>query len=238
VRLDLESAELDRLALEENRRVAVRDLGRAVGADGPAEPRFDGRHDRGGEVDRAELTARAIAARPDVKALGEQVRALELRVRAVRAERWPRLQARAVWTRSSGDPFQPEELLQGTVGLAWTPFASGTRAPRAASLDAERQALEADLAELRRAIAVEVDGALARLRTARAAVEVRRRGVELAAETLRVESERHAAGRSTTNDLLEAEADLRLQRTQSELARLDVLRAWLRLQLAAGVELL
>ncbi|MEE8526897.1 MAG: efflux RND transporter permease subunit [Thermoanaerobaculia bacterium] len=238
VRLDFESAELDRLALVATRRVAVRDLGRAIGTDGPVEPRFDGRHDRDRELESEKLTRRALAERPDVKAFVAEIRSLELRAGAVKAERWPRLEARAAWVRSSGDPFHPEELLQGSVGLAWAPFAAGTRAPRVAAVDAERQALEADLAELLRAIAVEVEGALARLRTARAAVAVRRRGVELAAETLRVERERHAAGRSTTNDLLEAEAELRLQRTESEIARLDVLRAWVRLQLTAGVELL
>ena len=41
VRLDLESAELDRLRLEGRRRVVAHDLGRTVGYDGPVEPVFD-----------------------------------------------------------------------------------------------------------------------------------------------------------------------------------------------------
>jgi outer membrane protein TolC len=81
---------------------------------------------------------------------------------------------------------------------------------------------------------VEVRSALAELVTARAAVGVAERGVEQAGETLRVEAERHAAGRSTTNDLLDAEAALRRERTTRDLARLDVVRAHLRLALAKG----
>ena len=238
VRLDLESAELDRLALVENRRVAVLGLGRAVGERGPVEPRSGGELDLDVDPAAEEITAAALAERPDVRAVEQELEGLELQAKAVRAERWPRLQAKATWQASSGDPFRAEELLDGSLGLVWSPFAAGTRKPRIAAVEAERTALAADLEELRRGVALEIRDALAGLATARAAVEVRRRGVELASETLRVERERHAAGRSTTNDLLDAEAALRRQRTLAELARIDVLRAWVRLELASGAEFL
>ncbi len=235
VRLDLESARLDRVRLEESRRVAALELGRAVGHDGPVEPLLTGvALDRPETPPAAQLTAAALARRPDIEALTSQLHARQLRARAVRAERYPRLGARATWTRSSGDPFRPEELLEGAVALTWSPFAAGTRKPRAAALESEAEVLAADLSELRRAIAVEVHDALANITTAREAVAVRRRGVELASETLRVERERHSAGRSTTNDLLDAEANLRRQSTLAELARFDLVGAWIRLDLATG----
>ncbi len=121
--------------------------------------------------------------------------------------------------------------------VTWRPFAAGTRATTAGALAAERDALELDLEEARRAVAVEVRDAVAGLVTAREAVEVGLRGVEQATETLRVERERHEAGRSTTNDLLDAEAAVRDQATRLELARLDVTRAWVRLWLATGRDL-
>ncbi len=43
-----------------------------------------------------------------------------------------------------------------------------------------------------------------------------------------------AAGRSTTNDLLDAEAQHHRSLTQRELTRLDATRAWIRLWLASG----
>jgi outer membrane protein TolC len=103
-----------------------------------------------------------------------------------------------------------------------------------AAISAERDATRADLAEARRGIEVQVRQAVARLITARETVSVSRRGVEQATETSRVERERNNAGRATTNDLLAAEAELRNQRTRLEIARLEVVRAWLRLWLAVG----
>ena len=237
VRLDLESGELDLVALAEARRAATHELGRVVGHDGPVGPSGESVEPSEELPSATELVARAYASRADLAAIGHRLRALELRAKAVRAEGLPRLEARATVTRSNGDPFRPESLVDATLGLTWTPFASGTRKPRAAAYEAEREALAADLRELERGIAVAVERSLADLTTARMAVDVRRRGVELATETLRVERERHAAGRSTTNDLLAAEATLRRQTTQSELARIDVLRARVELALVVGSEL-
>ena len=234
IRLELESAELDRRRMRSMRRVAVADLGRAVGHDGPVEPRLESPTDRETPIDLDAWTSDALAHRADIAALEQRMLALELQAGAVRAERLPRLEAVARYQATSGDPFRAEELLDGSVVLAWRPFASGTRAPRAAALDAERDALAADLTELRRAVALELQEAVSRLETARLAVDVRRRGVELAEETLRVERERHRAGRATTNDLLDAEARLRRERTANELARLDVLLAWVAVDLARG----
>ena len=250
VRLDLESAELDRLVLTEDRRVALTDLGRAIGHGGSVEPQVDedgwnedGLSEEAGSepkefLGKDELIAAALASRPDVAALEALVEAQELKARAVKAERYPRLSATASWVRSDGDPFLPESLISGKLGLSWSPFASGTRAPRRAALEAEHQALQADLEELKRAVAVQVQGSLARISTAQAAARVRRRGVELATETLRVERERNRVGRATTNDLLDAEATLRQQRTQSDLARIDIVRFQFELELAAGMEIL
>jgi len=234
IRLDLESAELDRRRLRDLRGVAVDDLGRAVGAGGPAEPAPMEDVDRGLTPALDEAVDAALAARADVAALEAQVHALGLRARAVKAEGWPRFDARLTYQRSDGDPFFPDELATGAVGLSWSLFAGGTRGPRAAAVEAQAEALRAELTELRRGVRLELADALARLSTARAAVDVRARGVELATETLRVERERHGAGRSTTNDLLAAEAALRRQRTEHDLARLEVLRAWISYDLAVG----
>ena len=204
-----------------------------MGHDGPVAPKPLTSFDRPLDPVASELTDLAWQ-RPDVRALETQSQALELQAKAVRAERLPRLAARATWQTSSGDPFRPEELLEGAVALTWRPFDGGTRGPRAAAFEAERDALQADLDELRRAIGVQVEAGLDALQVARLAVDVRRRGFELATETLRVERERYAAGRSTTNDLLDAETALRRRQTESALADLGVLGVWLQLDLVVG----
>ena len=234
VRLDLEDAELDLLHLDAARDNAIRELAWAVGVEGTVEPVHVG-IDR--EIPRppfSELLAMAFESRPDIASMEQRIRELDLRARAVRAERLPTLRAQAVWSRSGGDPFRADELVEGTLGLVWTPFAAGTRAPRKAAFEAEQESLEADLLEVRRRIELSLHHRLAELDTAHSALEVRGRGVELAEETLRVERERYGAGRSTTNDLLAAEAALRNQRTARELARIEILNAWLELCLEVG----
>ena len=236
VRLELESGELDQSRLAQQRLVAVADLARTLGLEGQVEPAWDGNFDRGQDPSLGTAISSALESRVDLQALEAQLRALELRAKAVKAERLPKLEAVASLQQSDGDPFRPDELVQGTLNVTWVPFAKGTRAPRRAALEAEAEALRADLVELRRGVELQVRSALAQIAVARRAVEVRERGVELAGETLRVEQERNSAGRSTTNDLLAAEAALRRQRTENSLARLELLSAWVAFDLALGQE--
>ncbi|MEM9555366.1 MAG: efflux RND transporter permease subunit [Acidobacteriota bacterium] len=241
VELELESARLERTELVARRDVVARTLGRAVGVDGPVEPAPSAAIDRAQAVEvdteaaaMLRLIEEARAARSDRVALLARLEAGELEARAVGAERLPRVDARATYFVSDGDPLAPESQLQAAVGVRWTPFDGGARGARRAAREAEVEALRADLVELERAIELAVRDAVAELRVARAAQAVRARGVVLATETLRVERERHAAGRSTTNDLLDAEASLRRQRTLHDVARLEVLRALVSLDLALG----
>jgi outer membrane protein TolC len=234
VSLALDQAEQDRLALEQARAVLVAALARAIGHDGELEPMPAPDLLLLGPPLLEELVDRAMSQRSDAGALSASVEALERRRAAVRAELLPRLDASATWTWSNGSPYSADNWTEAALTVTWTPLASGTRGPRAAALAAQRDAAHADLEELHRAIRVEIRTALAGLETARGAFDVGTRGVEQARETLRVERERHLAGRATTNDLLEAEAVLRDRRTTRELARLDVVRAWIELWLALG----
>ena len=234
IRLALESAELQALTFEENLEVARAELGRTLGEPGPVDairvPDWIARP----VPTTKELMDVAVENRPDIVALEAAVNALDSRRAAVKAEIIPRVDAKVSWTWSDGSPYAESNWTEGAVVVSWNPFAAGTRGPRAAALTAERDATIAELTEARRGVEVQVRQAVARLITARKEVDVRRRGVEQSTETARVERERNAAGRTTTNDLLEAEAQLRDQTTRLEIARLDVVRAWLRLWLAVG----
>ncbi len=232
VRLDLEAAVLDLERLARGRTLATETLGWAIGFGGPVEPTLDTKLERPAPPELNGLIEQALEHRTDLAAVATQSEALALEARAVRATRLPRLEARGTWSATEGDPFRPESLGQAGLHLRWTPFAAGTRRPQKDALDHQRQALESELASLRRAVALEVERAYIAVVDAREAVPVRERGVELATETLRVEQERHRAGRATTNDLLVAVAKLRDQRTARDLARLDVVRAWVALDLA------
>jgi outer membrane protein TolC len=234
IRLALESAHLDVVSLEQALVVAESELGRTLGEAGSVSP-----SPAPDWVDRpipgtTALIVAALETRPDLSALDAAAAALDRRQAAVKAELIPRVDAKLGYTWSDGSPYSESSWVEGAVVVSWNPFAAGTRAPRVAAISAERDATRADLAEARRGIEVQVRQAVARLITARETVSVSRRGVEQATETSRVERERNNAGRATTNDLLAAEAELRNQRTRLEIARLEVVRAWLRLWLAVG----
>ncbi|MCB1055718.1 MAG: TolC family protein, partial [Acidobacteria bacterium] len=234
VELALDSARQELLALAERRAVATRALGAAIGEDGPVEPR---------KLELAEipqppavdqLVREAVSARADLAALRHGLEALELQRAAVGAERLPSLAANARWTWTSGSPYAADNWVEAGVTVSWRPFAAGTHGPRRAALEAQAAARRADLDEARRGVELEIRSALAGLHTARGALAVGETGVEQAGETLRVERQRYDAGRATTNDLLAAEAALRDQQTRRDLAALEMVRAWTRLELARG----
>ncbi len=234
VQLELDAALLDRTTLVLLRDLTIRDLGLSVGQEGVVEPRFDGQFDRGLVVTPEELIAQAVARRGDLAALAATAEALKQRAAAVRGERWPRLEANANWLLSDGAALRPDELLSAGLRVSWRPLAAGTRKPQAAALLAQATAVLAQHRDLQREIELAVRTAWAKLVRARATVSVRQSGIGLASETLRVERERHASGRATTNDLLVAEAQLRQERTEHALAQFAVLRAWIELGSAVG----
>jgi multidrug efflux pump subunit AcrB/outer membrane protein TolC len=234
IRQSLERAELELLGLSEAHATALLVLAQAVGANGRVEPQpVADWTDRPSPEAEAALN-RALERRTDLQALDLAEEALERRRAAVKASALPRVDASAAWSWTDGSPYSEDQWIEGGLMLSWTPFASNTRAAQAAAVSAERDAVARDALEARRSLNTEIQSALAVLATARDAVEVGRRGIEQATETLRVERERHAAGRSTTNDLLDAEAVLREQRTLFEIAKLEVVSAWVDLWLVTG----
>ncbi|MBN2371697.1 MAG: efflux RND transporter permease subunit [Vicinamibacteria bacterium] len=237
VELALEQARHDLLALEENRRVTLIALAHAVDSDGRIEalpvPDLTGHE----PPDVEASIMRARAARDDLAALEAAGKAIDGRRHAVTAEALPRIDARASWTWTDGAPYDVKSWAEGALQITWSPFAAGTRAARSAALAARKRGNEAEMREARRQVEIEVRSAISSITTAQAAVRVGERGVEQATETLRVERERHLAGRATTNDLLAAEAMLHDQRTRRSLARLAVVQAWIDLWLAGGAEL-
>ena len=237
VELDLDVARLDADRLRRSVGSAALALGRAAGAAGPVFPDRHALPSLPVELPDLELLVeRAARDRDDVEALREGRRALELRARAVDAEALPRLEAIGQWSSAQGDPFRPQELATASVVMTWSPWANGTRPSRRAAVEARIRELEARESDVLAGLSEELSRSLADLETSRQALGVRQRGIELARETLRVDRERHAAGRATTNDLLAGEARLRDQTTALDLARLEAVRAWSLLAFSVGDE--
>ncbi len=177
VSLALDAAKQSRLALDQRRSVATRNLGRLVGSETPVEPRWESETTAeapAAETTMAQAVTRAIGERSDLAALRQSIEALELRAGAIRAERLPSLEARASWTYSTGTPFEQKEWVETGLAMRWAPFRGATIGPRAGAVDEERSALEADYREAVRGVELEIASALAELEIARGALEGRR----------------------------------------------------------------
>jgi len=233
VRLRLESAERDKLVLEEARGVASWRLGHAIGHHGPVEPAATEPVMPAIDTPEGALFD-GLDARLDVDAARNELTAAEYQRKGIRAERLPKLEAVAAYSWAEGDAFREGTHWQTHLQLSWQPFASGTRKPRLAAASHRVRALQAQLMERRRVAELQVREARAQLATARHDLNLALSGVTLAQETLRVERERFREGRITTNDLLDAEAGLHRRQTDRDLARIHIIRTHLQLKLARG----
>ena len=181
------------------------------------------------------LRNQALAQRPDLVSLRHEVRAKREAVGVARAQLGPKVDFTASYRGVTGidDGITKDDaglfvnlripLYAGGVFRAQTRKASGElREVQLRLRDAERRAL----AELERA-ALDLAAAEPRIRAAR-------RAVGQAEESLRVEREKFAQGRGTSNDLLLAEEALLRSRTELAAALADSQIAWAALKLAAG----
>jgi outer membrane protein TolC len=234
VKLDLERAMLDLQRLRNSYEVAAYRLGRSVGRSGAVYPEYDIEEPIPPVPALEDAIQRAVENRPDLAELKANMEAFEFRYKAVGAEALPEARARGTWTWNDGDAFNDGGRYFAALEVSWNPFNGGTRKLRKAAIEAQRKGIEAQLEDVTRQVRIDIRQAMSDLNTAMRGVEVALRGVDFATETLRVERERHANGRATTNDLLDAEAQLRDQVTNLDLARLDVARAFVALKLNMG----
>ncbi|MEM7479866.1 MAG: efflux RND transporter permease subunit [Acidobacteriota bacterium] len=234
VRLALDSALQDRVALEAQQEVLRFELGRAIAYQGGVAAAWDGVPELPSPASFEVLFEAGLAHRPDYRTYTERERGATLRREAVRAELLPRLNGYGRWSWDSGSPFDPKDQVEGGLQIRWTPFDRATRGPRRVAAESRLASIQAERREAERVVEIDIRQALAAIRVADQALATAITGVDQAGETLRVERRRQEAGRSTTNDLLEAEAALRDQRTREELARLDIVRGWVLLGLAVG----
>lgn len=234
VRLALDTARQEERTTDQLISVARAQIERLTGISGDWIPAAPGDPDDPNPPDPVAESALALSKRDDLKALRSAIDALEKRRGQVHAESLPKISAIGRWSWSSGSPYAESSWLEGSVQFVWNPLASGTRIARAEALSHQIAALRAELQDAERGVLVELRSASAALSTSIGELAVGESGVRHAEETLRVERERHLAGRSTTNDLLDAEAALREQRTRRDVARLNIERARIRYALAAG----
>ena len=183
----------------------------------------------------AALVARALEARPDLRAAAAGVEAARAGLDGARAGRLPRLGWSGAFQANAEDPSDdPGSHWSLGLGLTWTGFdgfATGAR------IDAARERLEeaermAELARL--GVALEVEAALRGLEVAHLRSREAAEAVTLAERSAVIVQDRYREGLTTVVELLEAEALLSGARTRELQARREVSVAGGRLALATG----
>ena len=182
------------------------------------------------------LVAEAQAARAERKALAARVAAADAVAGAERGARLPQVALTGGYTYANPnrDIVPPTSDWKDTwdvgVGLTWSVFDGGKRSAGEARARAQADAARAQLAELDRAIRLEVTQRALELRTAGASLAVAERSVVSAAESRRVAADRYREGVIPSSELLDAE----LAHERAALSRTEAL-AVLRLA-AAGLD--
>ena len=175
----------------------------------------------------SDLAARIVEARPDLRAMGEEVAALDRRLRAATGEWLPDLTlvGRYVYARPNQYFFLDQEVFRPNweVGLSasWGLWEGGRRPARTRQVRARLDATGARLASAREAAMVEVTRQVLEVRRATEAVDVAGRSVRSAEETFRVAGEQFAEGAALSADVLDAEQALRRARARHVRALAD-----------------
>jgi outer membrane protein len=186
----------------------------------------------GEEAALAPLLAEALAARPEVAALSEQVRAQDLTTSALRGGYGPSLGV-------SGGPSwigpEPSDLTYGwttSVTLTWQLFQGGATRGQVREARANTTALEAQLELLRQSVRLEVEQARLGVRAAIAALSAADEAAQAAREQLTLAEGRYQTGAGSILELSDAQVGLTTalgQRVQAEFqlasARSQLLRA-------------
>ncbi len=150
----------------------------------------------------------SLAARPEWKALQEQIRAAENQKKAASAQRLPSLHFSGNWSQLGTEPSSviPTYTYAGTVSVPL--FTGGRIRAETVRADLDIQKLQQQRADLRNQIALDVKTALINLDSARSQVKVANLGVQLSKEEVDQARDRFNAGVANNIEVIQAQDSL------------------------------
>ncbi len=158
-----------------------------------------------------DLTAAALAGRPELTALEEDAAALRARVRAAKGARWPQVDLVGRFSEAKPNAYffveQDRFHWNWELGVSarWDVWDGGRRRARERELASRLDAAEARLADARAEVAVEVARKQLEVARAHEAIGVAAENVAEAAESFRVTRRQFQEGAALSSDVLAAE---------------------------------
>jgi outer membrane protein len=178
------------------------------------------------------LLAEALAARPELAALSEQLRGQELTVRALQGGYAPTLGVSAGVTEAGSWPDDLSPGWNTAVTLSWPLFQGGATRGQVREARANATAIDAQLEQLRQAVRLELEQARLAVRAAQATLGASEEAAQAARERLVLAEGRYQTGVGSLLELADAQLALTTalgQRVQSEFqlatARSQLLKA-------------
>ena len=223
-RANRDNDEVNRLGQERNVELARTDLALAIGVD-PGEPLTVAEpprlmDDPSPPPPAKDAIARALEARPSLKAAGFTVESNRKAASAAGGDFWPSVSLAAGYQRATRDlstMFSDPTLnstLYGSVNLSWNVFGGFATSANARKAEIQTLLSENDLQNARRNVASDVQKAVAQLGTARAQARVAQQSEQTAKEGLRLARTRQEVGVGTQLEVRDAELKL----TQAQLS--------------------
>ena len=149
-----------------------------------------------------------LAARPEWKAVGEQIRAAENQKRAASAERIPAVHFSGNWSQLGTYPSSVIPVYTYAGNLTLPLFTGGRIRAETTRADLDIQKLLQQQADVRNQIALEVKQALINLDSARNQVRVANLGVQLSREEVDQARDRFRAGVANNIEVIQAQDSL------------------------------
>lgn len=225
--LELTRAEVDELRQNSALTVARLELGRRVGRSGAVDAApLDPAPLPPLPLTREQIVEEALDSSPSLLVARSQQRLTDAAFKAERASYLPTVSVFGQWS-GFDENLIPDATKRTTVGIgiSYPLFDGAARELRVFRASTERRVADAAAADAERTTIRDVTEAYEAYTTARASTELAERGVVVARENLRVQSERYRAGATTIIDLItaqvdvtEAEADLVQARQATRLA--------------------
>ena len=237
IRLAFSEVSYRRATLRDQRSIVAWHLAYLVGAD----PALESFEELGSIKEYVEVLSQpqneavdeALAGRPDLRGQQEELEAMALELGAIKAGRWPRLEAQVAAQWDTASPFSEKSWLEGGLQFSWRPLQPG-RGQKIRTKALQEEAARFEVDHQRAEIERQVRKALVGVTIAFDARRLAESSFSLAEETVRVERVRYDNGRITANDLLAAESLLAQKRSDRTLATLGQVRARYQLELVLG----
>ncbi|MFN0177738.1 MAG: TolC family protein [Gemmatimonadales bacterium] len=219
---------------------AEANLGRLVGADGPATAADDSSYYRVlTELDTTALRVEALNRSPQVRLAEANARSARASVNVARSGYWPTLVLAASnsLNGSEQNDYRFLQQRQATLTVNWAVFNRFTREQNIAQQRSSAETADANAGEARRLILANLTTRLAELDAARTRIGIAQTSLAAATEDLRVQQERYRLGVATIVDVVTSQESLAQAEVDAVTARFDYLRAKAQIQALIGRQL-